>query len=265
MNRLLNYSLQDEFMTICALNHVYCCFLPAHTSHGLQPLDNGIFNVSKLAYRAELAKLATINDAAPVDKINFIRCYSKAREQISKRTILSGWRVTGNWPIDRQKALKHPECHPDKESRVTPEPTVDIEIDQIKTPQTARQIMDLAVNKSPGTRLAMRKIASAWEKQQMEAVVNQQRIVALEAEVERLRPKKRRKKVPNPNKRFMTVSEILAAGQDINSIPGDEDEQLPAEVEVVESSGSEEAEDEIIVAANPPVKSRSGRAICRTI
>ncbi|RKK96805.1 hypothetical protein BFJ70_g17639 [Fusarium oxysporum] len=38
---------QDEWMATCFLNNVYCCYLPAHCSHGLQPLDNGIFNVIK--------------------------------------------------------------------------------------------------------------------------------------------------------------------------------------------------------------------------
>ena len=74
-------------MTICFLNNVYLCFLPAHTSHGLQPLDNGIFNVIKAAYRKELSQLASLTDASPVDKIKFIRCYSKAREAVTKRTI----------------------------------------------------------------------------------------------------------------------------------------------------------------------------------
>jgi len=34
-------------MATCFLNNVYCCYLPAHCSHGLQPLDNGPFNALK--------------------------------------------------------------------------------------------------------------------------------------------------------------------------------------------------------------------------
>ena len=97
-------------MTMCFLSNVYLCFVPAHTSHGLQPLDNGIFNALKASYRQELHKLGSLTDAAPVDKINFIRCYTIARKAgMTPRTIKSGWRTTGNWPIDRQKALSHPE------------------------------------------------------------------------------------------------------------------------------------------------------------
>jgi hypothetical protein len=43
--------------------------LPAHCSHGLQPLDNGVFNASKAAYRKELQKLTSLTDSAPVDKV----------------------------------------------------------------------------------------------------------------------------------------------------------------------------------------------------
>ena len=44
----------------------------------------------------------------------------------------------------------------------------------------------------------------------MQLILQNQRITALEAKVERLRPKKRRK-IPNPNKKFIQLAEILAA------------------------------------------------------
>jgi hypothetical protein len=57
----------------------------------LQPLDNGIFNVIKGAYQKELQKLASLTDSAPVNKVNFIRAYAKAREAgMRKDIILSG-------------------------------------------------------------------------------------------------------------------------------------------------------------------------------
>ena len=91
-------------MATCFLNNVYCCYLPAHCSHGLQPLDNGPFNASKAAYRKELQKLTSLTDSAPVDKVNFIRAYAKAREVgMTKKNILSGWQVTGNWPVSHGK------------------------------------------------------------------------------------------------------------------------------------------------------------------
>jgi len=50
---------KEEFMSTCFLNNVYLCYHSAHCSHGLQPLDNGIFNVVKAAYRKELSSWLT--------------------------------------------------------------------------------------------------------------------------------------------------------------------------------------------------------------
>jgi hypothetical protein len=76
-----------------------------------------VFDASKAAYRKELQKLASLTDSAPVDKVNFIKAYVKAKEVgMTKENILSGWRVTENWPISRRKALMHPEIQPDKKT-----------------------------------------------------------------------------------------------------------------------------------------------------
>src|SRR5208282_108692 len=95
-------------MATCFLNNVYCCYLPSYYFYSLQPLDNGVFNAFKAAYRKELEKLAVLIDSIPVDKVNFIRAYTKAREiGIIEKNILSGWRITGNWPILYTKALRY--------------------------------------------------------------------------------------------------------------------------------------------------------------
>ena len=102
-------------MSICFLSNVYYCYLPSHCSHGLQPLDKDIFNALKASYRKQLADLASLTDSRLVDKLNFLRCYAKARESgMIKKNILYGWIVTGNWPISRTKALRHPEIQPEK-------------------------------------------------------------------------------------------------------------------------------------------------------
>ena len=41
-------------MATCFLNNIYCCYLLAHCSYGLQPIDNGVFNASKAAYQKVL-------------------------------------------------------------------------------------------------------------------------------------------------------------------------------------------------------------------
>jgi hypothetical protein len=155
-------------MATCFLNNVYCCYLPAHYSHGLQPLDNRVFNASKAAYRKELEKLAVLTDSILVDKVNFIRAYAKAREiGITSKNIFSGWRITGNWPISRAKALRHPEIQVDKADRAeirSPEPTPYFGSDNIL--KTSRQIRDLGKNKTPATRRRYTMIAKGFESQE---------------------------------------------------------------------------------------------------
>jgi hypothetical protein len=53
-----------DFMWECKQNNIQICFLPAHTSHILQPLDLGCFGPEKRRYRAEIRKMATQSDTA---------------------------------------------------------------------------------------------------------------------------------------------------------------------------------------------------------
>jgi hypothetical protein len=98
----------NEWMAFCFLNNIYCCYFPAYCSHGMRPLDNGPFNAVKAAYGKELKQFNFNNDARPVDKINFIKAYAKAREAVlTEKNIQAAFRITGNWPISRRKALFH--------------------------------------------------------------------------------------------------------------------------------------------------------------
>src|SRR6516162_5295511 len=104
-------------MDFCFQYNIYLCFLPAHTSHGLQPADSGYFAVMKRAFRKELDKLNSLNDAAPIDKLKFVRCMYKARKAVSRETVQKCWSHTGQWPINREKALNHPEIQPDEQEK----------------------------------------------------------------------------------------------------------------------------------------------------
>ncbi|KAF5597247.1 hypothetical protein FPCIR_3674 [Fusarium pseudocircinatum] len=211
--------------------------LDGHGSHAT-PLDNGVFNASKAAYRKELEKFASLTASSPMDKVNFIRAYAKARQiELTRKNILSGWRVTGNWPISRAKALRHPEIQqdrPDGSPRVTPEPRP--YLGSGDTPQTSRQIRDLGLNKTPKTRRRYNVIAKGFEAQQQTVAAHTQRIASLEDELARLKRGKKRKAVPNPNKRFMTLGEALASGE---TMAAKTIENLPVEVEYVCSSEEE--------------------------
>ncbi|RKK95538.1 hypothetical protein BFJ70_g17683, partial [Fusarium oxysporum] len=257
---------QDEWMATCFLNNVYCCYLPAHCSHGLQPLDNGIFNVIKGAYRKELQKLASLTDSAPVDKVNFIRAYAKAREAgMRKEIILSGWRFTGNWPINRHKALTHPEIQPDKEKVVerfkTPSPP---QLHSDDTPKTSRQVRELAKHRSRPTRWKYSKIAKGLETLEMKVAVQNARITGLEEQMAQVQRGKKRKAVPNPNRRFMALAETLAAGEALPDskeaeIELDVDEEAESVIEV--GVRSEDESDDFRVVTKHCQRTRSGRKV----
>ncbi|KAG6979718.1 hypothetical protein FocnCong_v010367 [Fusarium oxysporum f. sp. conglutinans] len=257
--------VSDEWMAMCFLNNVYCCYLPAHCSHGLQPLNNGVFNASKASYRKELQKLTSLTDSAPVDKVNFIKAYAKAREVgMTKKNILSGWRVTGNWPISRRKALMHPEIQPDKkESTPASDGHRDGQVDSDNTPKTSRHIRDLGKNKSPSTRRRYSVISKGFEAQESKIASLSSRVASLEEEVGRLSRGKKRKAIPNPNRKFMTLAEALVAGDAISE-PHQAAEETEAVEEVIEVGGVEENEGSNSEAEELPVaRTRTGRAVKR--
>ncbi|KAJ3455352.1 hypothetical protein MRS44_013952 [Fusarium solani] len=257
---------QDEWMATCFLNNVYCCYLPAHCSHGLQPLDNGVFNVVKGAYRKELQMLASLTDSAPVDKVNFIRAYAKAREAgMKKEIILSGWMVTRNWPINRHKALSHPEIQPDREKLLeqlkTPSPP---QLHSDDTPTTSRQVRDLAKHRSRPTRRKYSKIAKGVEALEMKVAVQNRRIASLEEQMAQLRRGKKRKAVANPNRRFMVLSEALASGETLGEpkeaeTEVDVDEEVESVIEV--GVGSEDESEDVTVTTKHCQRTRSGREV----
>ncbi|KAG6989244.1 hypothetical protein FocnCong_v021111 [Fusarium oxysporum f. sp. conglutinans] len=257
--------VSDEWMATCFLNNVYCCYLPAHCSHGLQPLDNGPFNASKAAYRKELQKLTSLTDSAPVDKVNFIRAYAKAREVgMTKKNILSGWRVTGNWPVSRRKALIHPDIQPNKkETTPASDGPSDGQRDSDNTPKTSRHIRDLGKNKSPSTRRRYSVISKGFEAQESKIASLSARVASLEEEVGRLSRGKKRRAIPNPNRKFITLAEALVAGDTI-SRSNEAIEEAEAVEEVIEVGGVEEDEGSDSEAEElPVVRTRAGRAVKR--
>lgn len=278
MQRHVLYSLREkttanrekhEWMAKCFLNNVYCCYLPAHCSHGFQPLDNGVFNAYKAAYRRELAKFACLTDSAPIDKVNFIRAYAKAREMgMTKNNILSGWRDTGNWPISRSKALRHPEIQedrPKKSPRRTPERASYFGSDD--TPKTSRQIRDLGLNKTPKTRRRYNMIAKGFETQQQALMAHSMKIASLEEELARLKIGRKRKAVPNPSKWFMALNEALSSEEVITGTGSGKKDFVVSYISSEESGSDSEAGSVIEVREEiiqPQRKTRSERLVKKT-
>jgi hypothetical protein len=72
-------------------------------------------------------------------------------------------------------------------------------------------------------------ISKGFEAQESKTASLSSRIASLEEEVGRLSRGKKRKAIPNPNKKFMTLAEALVAGDTIS-----EPKQANVETEAVE-------------------------------
>ncbi|KAK2684179.1 hypothetical protein QWA68_017019, partial [Fusarium oxysporum] len=134
----------------------------------------------------------------------------------------------------------HPEIQPDKKE-TTPgsDGHRDGQVDSDHTPTTSRHIRDLGKNKSPSTRRRYSVISRGFEAQESKIASLSTKIASLEEEVGRLSRGKNRKAIPNPNKRFMTFSEALVAGDTISE-PNEAIERPDAIEDVTEVGGMEE-------------------------
>jgi hypothetical protein len=104
-------------------------------------------------------------------------------------------------------------------------------------------------------------IAKGFAVQEQALAEHNVRIAGLEEEVARLKRGKKRKAIPNPNRRFITLSEALVSGE---AIPGRGDQEDP--IVVVESELEEELEvaleTGVAVALESPLRTtRFGRVV----
>uniref|UniRef100_A0A0D2XSW8 Transposase n=1 Tax=Fusarium oxysporum (strain Fo5176) TaxID=660025 RepID=A0A0D2XSW8_FUSOF len=129
--------------------------------------------------------------------------------------------------------------------------------------RTSRHIRDLGKNKSPSTRRRYSVISKGFEAQESKIASLSTRIASLEEEVGRLSRGKKRKAIPNPNKKFMTLAEALAAGDTILE-PNEAIERADVVEDMIEVGGMEEDErsnsgkEELGV-----VRTRTGREVKR--
>lgn len=100
-----------------------------------------------------------------MDKLNFIRACAKAREAgFTEKNVRAGWRINGNGPISRRKALSHLEIQEDKlaEAPTTP-PQIEEFLGSDDTPKTSRHVRDFSKNKTSQTRRQYKVIAKGFE------------------------------------------------------------------------------------------------------
>jgi DDE superfamily endonuclease len=106
-----------DFMYECEINNIKLIYLPAHSSHVLQPLDLSVFSLIKSHYRKEIDRIAIYDDTGPVKKIRFIEFYDRARQfTLTVRNIQSGWRGAGLVLFNPTKVLNSRQIKPGQET-----------------------------------------------------------------------------------------------------------------------------------------------------
>ena len=235
-------------MWTCYINNIYLLFLPAHASHVLQPLDLSVFSPLKTAYRCGIDDLALMTDSAPIGKRLFLCCYSKARsDAITERNIRSGWKASGLWPVNVDKPLMSRLLLPTQPTQPTQpaqpnQPTQPTQPNQptqptqptqpssqgvnkpssqeVKTPSRSQEVHKLVATNyrlkrlkaiDPVARTLFAKVGKSLDYTAIQLASQQQRIRALEAEVDRLKPRKKKKVRLDPNTRFAQIEQIMQA------------------------------------------------------
>lgn len=238
----------DDFMWHCYINNIHLLFLPAHASHVLQPLDVAVFSPLKAAYRRQIANLAVMTDCAPIGKRLFLAAYAVARKEgLTERNIRSGWKASGLWPVNLSKPVmsplllkeaSQPGSQPASQPATQPasQPVSQSAsqranrqafrqaIKKVTTPSRSQEIHNLvASNKAirgltavdPIARLLFQKVGKSLDNKVVKLAGQEQKIRALEAEVDRLRPRKKKKVRLDPNERFAGIEQIMEAKREL--------------------------------------------------
>jgi hypothetical protein len=93
-----------EFVKFCEDHNTLLAFLPPHSSHLLQPLDNGVFNVFK-HWHSEAIEAATAIGIDKFQKDDFSGIHEIRAKTFKSSTIKSGFDLTGLWPFDSDRII----------------------------------------------------------------------------------------------------------------------------------------------------------------
>ena len=81
--------------------------LPPHTTHVTQPLDRSCFSPLKVAWREVCQAFMAENPGKRVTRFNFLHLFSLAwMKSMTMKNIVSGFRVTGVYPVNRKVVEK---------------------------------------------------------------------------------------------------------------------------------------------------------------
>ena len=97
-----------DTINMAAQNQVIIFTLPPHTTHVMQPLDRGCFAPLKVSWRQICHQFIAKNPGKTVSQYDFCRLFSQAwSKAFSIENIVSSFRVTGVYPLDRSVTKAH--------------------------------------------------------------------------------------------------------------------------------------------------------------
>lgn len=100
--------VSTEVIEFCLARKIILLYLPAHTTHVLQPLDVGIFAPLAIAYKNHVHRTTLFGASYSIDKVDFLELYGRARsEAITPINIRKAWEKIGLLPFNPELVLRH--------------------------------------------------------------------------------------------------------------------------------------------------------------
>ena len=234
-----------EFMQICHQNNIQLLLLPPHATHILQPLDIALFGPLKSKYKVELQRVLRRSKSKVVRKEHFIETYEVARRAAFCQTNCdSAWATSGMHPVDPSRPLQStliikrpstppttPAGHAGSSQALGQEDTL------LSTPRRPQQVfaaitqLEQQESISKDVRRYLRRTAKAigaLTAQNAQLQTSLDGYIANEEEQNRSR--KRKRVLPDPNTRFVSLalstvdSEAATSSLEVLTEEADEEE-----------------------------------------
>ncbi|KZL65340.1 transposase [Colletotrichum tofieldiae] len=231
-----------DFLWRCFQNHIHLLFLPPHTSHVLQPLDQSVFRPLKVAYRKYLGYLDIQSNSTVTGKRNFIDCYRRARlDALTIQVIKSSWKHTGLWPVDVAQPLSSPFTAGQSGSQQwdeavsivpwsTPRKSADLQRQLHLFNQLTQDTREIYTQ-----RHLFRKVQKGWDQQAYRLTVLERQAQAFQAQTDSQQQGRRKRVQTDPNTTFANIEDIrraqIAAGEAESSTSESSGSELSSEAE----------------------------------
>ncbi|KAK8103693.1 transposase [Apiospora kogelbergensis] len=236
-----------EFMMACLEAKIFLVYLPAHTSHILQPLDVGPFSTLKRRFRTELT----------------LRCLTVSQRCLYPE-VDRGW-VAWDRPVPRDisKPYNNRLRRGDRQIVMDQAATALRQLDEtgaaklvpgfMETPKSSRQLRDLGTKLAgedpmyagATCRILFSKVAKTLDSLNAKVGLLEAEKAGLEANLERSRVKKRKRVIPDPNKRFVDLRAVKRAKAELDGLEEESAINTPEESEEEEQEIESDAESEV--------------------